>query len=169
MGIFINCLALIFSTIIVLCGISYFLREKNAGRLRYFMLIMGVFGALWSGGYGIMGFAETAKQAELFRTVGIVGVVGFMMTEALMIAYMIHLPKWLYRVYVAAFGLVGVIDLFFFIPDHHDFVRIDGRMCYYATNSMARKIHSGFLAFVTVTMVGMAVIWVCKKKIKCEA
>lgn len=169
MGIFINCLALIFSTIIVLCGISYFLREKNAGRLRYFMLIMGVFGALWSGGYGIMGFAETAKQAELFRTVGIVGVVGFMMTEAIMIAYMIHLPKWLYRVYVAAFGLVGVIDLFFFIPDHHDFVRIDGRMCYYATNSMARKIHSGFLAFVTVTMLGMAVIWVCKKKTKREA
>ena len=169
MGIFINCLALIFSTIIVLCGISYFLREKNAGRLRYFMLIMGVFGALWSGGYGIMGFAETAKQAELFRTVGIVGVVGFMMTEALMIAYMIHLPKWLYRVYVAAFGLVGVIDLFFFIPDHHDFVRIDGRMCYYATNSMARKIHSGFLAFVTVTMLGMAAIWVCKKKTKREA
>lgn len=169
MGIFINCLALIFSTIIVLCGISYFLREKNAGRLRYFMLIMGVFGALWSGGYGIMGFAETAKQAELFRTVGIVGVVGFMMTEALMIAYMIHLPKWLYRVYAAAFGLVGVIDLFFFIPDHHDFVRIDGRMCYYATNSMARKIHSGFLAFVTVTMLGMAVIWVCKKKTKREA
>ena len=169
MGIFINCLALIFSTIIVLCGISYFLREKNAGRLRYFMLIMGVFGALWSGGYGIMGFAETAKQAELFRTVGIVGVVGFMMTEALMIAYMIHLPKWLYRVYVTAFGLVGVIDLFFFIPDHHDFVRIDGRMCYYATNSMARKIHSGFLAFVTVTMLGMAVIWVCKKKTKREA
>lgn len=169
MGIFINCLALIFSTIIALCGISYFLREKNAGRLRYFMLIMGVFGALWSGGYGIMGFAETAKQAELFRTVGIVGVVGFMMTEALMIAYMIHLPKWLYRVYVTAFGLVGVIDLFFFIPDHHDFVRIDGRMCYYATNSMARKIHSGFLAFVTVTMLGMAVIWVCKKKTKREA
>lgn len=169
MGIFINCLALIFSTIIALCGISYFLREKNAGRLRYFMLIMGVFGALWSGGYGIMGFAETAKQAELIRAVGIVGVVGFMMTEALMIAYMIHLPKWLYRVYVAAFGLVGVIDLFFFIPDHHDFVRIDGRMCYYATNSMARKIHSGFLAFVTVTMLGMAVIWVCKKKTKREA
>ncbi len=169
MGILINCLALIFSTIIALCGISYFLREKNAGRLRYFMLIMGVFGALWSGGYGIMGFAETAKQAELFRTVGIVGVVGFMMTEALMIAYMIHMPKWLYRVYVAAFGLVGVIDLFFFIPDHHDFVRIDGRMCYYATNSMARKIHSGFLAFVTVTMLGMAVIWVCKKKTKREA
>lgn len=169
MGILINCLALIFSTIIALCGISYFLREKNAGRLRYFMLIMGVFGALWSGGYGIMGFAETAKQAELFRTVGIVGVVGFMMTEALMIAYMIHLPKWLYRVYVAAFGLVGVIDLFFFIPDHHDFVRIDGRMCYYATNSMARKIHNGFLAFVIVTMLGMAVIWVCKKKTKREA
>lgn len=169
MGIFINCLALIFSTIIALCGISYFLREKNAGRLRYFMLIMGVFGALWSGGYGIMGFAETAKQAEMIRAVGIVGVVGFMMTEALMIAYMIHLPKWLYRVYVAAFGLVGVIDLFFFIPDHHDFVRIDGRMCYYATNSMARKIHSGFLAFVTVTMLGMVVIWVCKKKTKREA
>ena len=50
MGIFINCLAVVFSTIIAICGISYFAREKNAGKLRYYMLVMGFFGALWSGG-----------------------------------------------------------------------------------------------------------------------
>ena len=46
MGIFINCLAVVFSTIIAICGISYFAREKNAGKLRYYMLVMGFFGAL---------------------------------------------------------------------------------------------------------------------------
>ena len=89
MGIFINCLAVVFSTIIAICGISYFMREKNAGALRYYMLVMGFFGALWSGGYGIMGFTETGEAAAVFRAVGLVGVVGFMMTEALMIAYML--------------------------------------------------------------------------------
>lgn len=166
MGIFINCLAVVFSTIIAICGISYFMREKNAGALRYYMLVMGFFGALWSGGYGIMGFTETGEAAVVFRAVGLVGVVGFMMTEALMIAYMVELPKWLFRAYAMIFGIFAVVDLYFFIPDQHTFVRLNGRMCYYSTNSFGRMVHNIFLAFVTVTMIAMAILWVHKEKPK---
>ena len=166
MGIFINCLAVVFSTIIAICGISYFKREKNAGALRYYMLVMGFFGALWSGGYGIMGFTETGEVAAVFRAVGLVGVAGFMMTEALMIAYMVELPKWLFRAYAMIFGIVAVVDLYFFIPDQHTFVRLNGRMCYYTTNSFGRMVHSIFLAFVVVTMIAMAILWVHKEKLK---
>ena len=166
MGIFINCLAVVFSTIIAICGISYFMREKNAGALRYYMLVMGFFGALWSGGYGIMGFTETGEVAAVFRAVGLVGVAGFMMTEALMIAYMVELPKWLFRAYAMIFGIFAVADLYFFIPDQHTFVRLNGRMCYYSTNSFGRMIHSIFLAFVAVTMIAMAILWVHKEKPK---
>ena len=166
MGIFINCLAVVFSTIIAICGISYFMREKNAGALRYYMLVMGFFGALWSGGYGIMGFTETGEVAAVFRAVGLVGVAGFMMTEALMIAYMVELPKWLFRAYAMIFGLFAVADLYFFIPDQHIFVRLNGRMCYYTTNSFGRMVHSIFLAFVAVTMIAMAILWVHKEKPK---
>ena len=166
MGIFINCLAVVFSTIIAICGISYFMREKNAGALRYYMLVMGFFGALWSGGYGIMGFTETGEAAAVFRAVGLVGVVGFMMTEALMIAYMVELPKWLFRAYAMIFGIVAVVDLYFFIPDQHTFVRLNGRMCYYSTNSFGRMVHNIFLAFVAVTMIAMAILWVHKEKPK---
>lgn len=123
MGLFINCLAVVFSTIIAICGISYFVREKNAGNLRYYMLVMGFFGALWSGGYGIMGFTETAENASIFRAVGVIGVACFMMTEALMTAYMIQIPKWLFHTYAAVFGIFAAVDLFFFIPDPHTFVR----------------------------------------------
>ena len=166
MGIFINCLAVVFSTIIAICGISYFMREKNAGALRYYMLVMGFFGALWSGGYGIMGFTETGEAAAVFRAVGLVGVVGFMMTEALMIAYMVELPKWLFRAYAMIFGIFAVVDLYFFIPDQHTFVRLNGRMCYYSTNSFGRMVHNIFLAFVAVTMIAMAILWVHKEKPK---
>lgn len=166
MGIFINCLAVVFSTIIAICGISYFKREKNAGALRYYMLVMGFFGALWSGGYGIMGFTETGEVAAVFRAVGLVGVAGFMMTEALMIAYMVELPKWLFRAYAMIFGIFAVVDLYFFIPDQHTFVRLNGRMCYYTTNSFGRMVHSIFLAFVAVTMIAMAILWVHKEKPK---
>ena len=166
MGIFINCLAVVFSTIIAICGISYFMREKNAGALRYYMLVMGFFGALWSGGYGIMGFTETGEVAAVFRAVGLVGVAGFMMTEALMIAYMVELPKWLFRAYAMIFGIFAVADLYFFIPDQHTFVRLNGRMCYYSTNSFGRMVHSIFLAFVAVTMIAMAILWVHKEKPK---
>ena len=166
MGIFINCLAVVFSTIIAICGISYFMREKNAGALRYYMLVMGFFGALWSGGYGIMGFTETGEVAAVFRAVGLVGVAGFMMTEALMVAYMVELPKWLFRAYAMIFGIVAVVDLYFFIPDQHTFVRLNGRMCYYSTNSFGRMVHNIFLAFVVVTMIAMAILWVHKEKPK---
>ena len=169
MGIFINCLAVVFSTIIAICGISYFMREKNAGALRYYMLVMGFFGALWSGGYGIMGFTETGEAAAVFRAVGLVGVVGFMMTEALMIAYMVELPKWLFRAYAMIFGIVAVVDLYFFIPDQHTFVRLNGRMCYYSTNSFGRMVHNIFLAFVVVTMIAMAILWVHQEKPKRQA
>ena len=166
MGIFINCLAVVFSTIIAICGISYFMREKNAGALRYYMLVMGFFGALWSGGYGIMGFTETGEVAAVFRAVGLVGVAGFMMTEALMVAYMVELPKWLFRAYAMIFGIFAVVDLYFFIPDQHIFVRLNGRMCYYSTNSFGRMVHTIFLAFVAVTMIAMAILWVHKEKPK---
>ena len=166
MGIFINCLAVVFSTIIAICGISYFKREKNAGALRYYMLVMGFFGALWSGGYGIMGFTETGEAAAVFRAVGLVGVAGFMMTEALMVAYMVELPKWLFRAYAMIFGIFAVADLYFFIPDQHTFVRLNGRMCYYSTNSFGRMVHNIFLAFVAVTMIAMAILWVHKEKPK---
>ena len=166
MGIFINCLAVVFSTITAICGISYFKREKNAGALRYYMLVMGFFGALWSGGYGIMGFTETGEVAAVFRAVGLVGVAGFMMTEALMIAYMVELPKWLFRAYAMIFGIFATVDLYFFIPDQHTFVRLNGRMCYYTTNSFGRMVHSIFLAFVAVTMIAMAILWVHKEKLK---
>ena len=169
MGIFINCLAVVFSTIIAICGISYFMREKNAGALRYYMLVMGFFGALWSGGYGIMGFTETGEAAAVFRAVGLVGVAGFMMTEALMVAYMVELPKWLFRAYAMIFGIFAVVDLYFFIPDQHTFVRLNGRMCYYTTNSFGRMVHSIFLAFVAVTMIAMAILWVHKEKPKRQA
>ena len=169
MGIFINCLAVVFSTIIAICGISYFMREKNAGALRYYMLVMGFFGALWSGGYGIMGFTETGEAAAVFRAVGLVGVAGFMMTEALMIAYMVELPKWLFRAYAMIFGIFAVVDLYFFIPDRHTFVRLNGRMCYYSTNSFGRMVHNIFLAFVVVTMIAMAILWVHKEKPKRQA
>ena len=166
MGIFVNCLAVVFSTIIASCGISYFVREKNAGKLRYYMLVMGFFGALWSGGYGIMGFTETTQNAAIFRAVGLIGVAGFMMTEALMIAYMAELPKWLFRAYAIVFGIFVVIDLIFFIPDQHTFVRIGGRMCYYSTNSLGRMVHNVFLVFVAVTMIAIAILWVRKDKPK---
>lgn len=166
MGILINCLAVVFSTIIAICGISYFMREKNAGALRYYMLVMGFFGALWSGGYGIMGFTETGEIAAVFRAVGLVGVAGFMMTEALMVAYMVELPKWLFRAYAMIFGVFAAVDLYFFIPDQHTFVRLNGRMCYYSTNSFGRMVHNIFLAFVAVTMIAMAILWVHKEKPK---
>ncbi|MGN1198790.1 MAG: ATP-binding protein [Acetatifactor sp.] len=164
MGLVVNCLAVVFSTIIAICGISYFIREKNAGSLRYFILIMGFFGALWSGGYGIMGFAESSEDAAVFRAIGLIGIAGFMMAEALMVAYMIELPKRLFRIYASVFGIFAAMDLLFFIPDYHEFVRINGRMCYYSTNSIGRAVHNAFLAFIAVTMIFIAIVWVHKEK-----
>ena len=47
MGIFINTLAIVCSTLVIIIGSSYFMREKAAGKLRYYLLIMSIFGALW--------------------------------------------------------------------------------------------------------------------------
>ena len=164
MGVFINCLAIICSTIIAICGISYFVREKNAGQLRYYLLYMSFFGVLWSGGYGIMGFMETAKTASFFRALGVVGIAGFMMMEAFLIAFMAHLPEKLFSAYKIVFQIFAFVDLLFFIPDKHEYVRINGRMCFYTTNSFGSNVHRLFLAFVTISLIGIGIIWCFKKK-----
>lgn len=164
MGLLVNSLALVFSTIVAICGISYFKREKNAGLLRYFMLVMGLFGALWSGGYGLMGFTETVEMAVVFRSIGLAGIAGFMMTEALMIAYMVGLPKWLYRVYAVTFGIFAVIDLYFFTRDYPIFIRIEGRMCFHSMESFGRRVHNLFLLFIGLSLISLAVVWVRKEK-----
>ncbi|MGN0425034.1 MAG: ATP-binding protein [Acetatifactor sp.] len=163
MGIFINTIAIICSTVIVVIGISYFMREKAAGRLRYYLLIMSIFGALWSGGYGLMGFMETAEEAIFFRRVGLTGIIGFMMTEALMVAYMTSLPKWLYYLYEAVFIGFGVFDLACFPADVNSYTRIGGRMCFYSHPSFWRNVHLAFLIFVCVTLIAMAINWTRKE------
>lgn len=166
MGVFVNCLAVICSTIIALCAVSYFIREKSSGYFRYFMLVMGFFGMLWSGGYGIMGFTETVTAATIFRFIGLFGVAGFMWTEALMIAYIIKPPRYLIILYAVILGIFAIADLSFFWVDYHDFVRIDGRMCFYTENSPSRVVHNLYLVVIGVTMIAIAVIWVRKEKRK---
>lgn len=164
MGLFVNCLSVVFSTIIAICGISYFKREKNAGWLRYFLLIMGFFGALWCGGFGIMGFTETPESAFVFRAIGLVGVAGFMMTESFMVAYMIKIPKKLLYIYLIVSIIFTIVDFIFFIPDYHEFVRINGRMCYYSINSFGRMIHTAFLTYIGVTLFVIGIVWLRKEK-----
>ncbi len=163
MGILVNTIAIVSATLIAIIGLSYFLREKAAGKLRYYLLIMSIFGALWSGGYGLMGFMETAGAATLFRRIGLFGIIGFMMTESLMIAYMTSIPKWLYYVYAIVYLVFGVIDLACNHPNPELYTRIGGRTCFYSEPSLWRNVHQGFLFFVCVTLIVMAVNWTRKE------
>lgn len=163
MGIFINTLAIVCSTLVIIIGTSYFMREKAAGKLRYYLLIMSIFGAFWSGGYGLMGFMETPDSATLFRGIGLVGVIGFMMTESLMIAYMISIPKWLYYLYEAVYIVFSVVDLACYAPNPELYTIIDGRMCFYSQPGLWRTIHYSFLAFVSTTLIAMAINWTKKE------
>ncbi len=156
MGIFVNCLSVVCATIVLTCGISYFLREKNSV-FRYFMLLMGFFGALWSGGYGIMGFVRSTEQAALFRIVGLIGVVGYMTAEVIMVAYNIKVPKKLFVVLSVAFCAFSVFDVL--LPDTLIFVRVADRMRFYVTNSFGRWFHNIFLVAVAIALITMAIVW----------
>ena len=55
MGLLVDGSIIILGTLCLVCGISYFIRERMGDAFRYCILLMGNLAALWCYGYGFMG------------------------------------------------------------------------------------------------------------------
>ena len=77
----------------LIMGLSYFLREKLAGAIRWFLLFLGIFTCVWCTFYGIMCFCENIEAAHVMRNIGLFGITAFLTTEAFLLIHMVEMGE----------------------------------------------------------------------------
>ena len=82
----ISCFLLIAGTVAAVCGISFFIRNREAsGRMRVYIFLYGVCSAVWCLFFGLIGLCDNMELCYLLRKAGVIGVVTFLMTETFLI------------------------------------------------------------------------------------
>ena len=167
MGYFINTSMVVLGMLGLIMGLSYFLREKLAGAIRWFLLFLGIFTCVWCSFYGIMGFCENIEAAHVMRNFGLFGIMAFLTTEAFLLIHMVEMVSPLNYICAGIFSTVAIADYIFF---SHKGTNIYARTLtgdrtfYYAAPCYEREVHYVFLAFTFVCFLVLDVIWFIKKK-----
>ena len=82
----INCILLVIGAVAAVCGISFYLRNKEAsGNIRIYILSCGNCAAIWCICFGLLGICQELELCNLFRRVGDIGIVAFLATEIFLV------------------------------------------------------------------------------------
>lgn len=167
MGMLVNYSLIICGVIALMSGISYYAREKKPRLFSCTMLAMSIFIFLWCGGYSFMGFSENEVSAYVGRTIGLIGIFGFLTTEVIFILNTIDAFAKIKRIIFIGLIIFASMDLIFYSrPEVLEFTRIDGRMCYYAREGFGRNFHNIYIIFMFVFMLTVGVCWYRNCKLK---
>ena len=167
MGNFINTSMVVLGMLGLIMGLSYFLREKLAGAIRWFLLFLGIFACIWCSFYGIMGFCRNFNTAHVMRNIGLAGITGFLTTEAFLLINMVDMIKPLRFVCGGIYAAAATADLIIFThrgTNIYARTLADDRTFYYAAPCFEREFHYVFLAFTFVSFLVLDIIWFFKKK-----
>ncbi len=167
MGMLVNFMLIICAVVALSAGVSYYGREKYNPLLGRSMLSLAVFAFCWCGGYSFMGFSEVEILAYIGRTVGLIGIFGFLMTECVLAIYVSGVFTKTRKMVIAFLVLFALIDLLLFAqPETVIFTKINGRTCYYACESIGRSFHGIYIILMFLFMFTLGVRWLLKCKLK---
>jgi len=168
-GTLFNVLLIVTGVLGLVMGLSYFIREKVSGFIRWYIMLLGISVFVWNEGYGLMGFTENLQFAFLMRDIGLSGLIVFLVTENLLVTYMCGLKG---KKVVVLEGLVAGMALadaiIFGMPNTNIFVREGERTVFYGNDVFGKYFHVAFLASYSLLMLVLDIIWAVKKKPKRE-
>ena len=94
MGIVVNCLSLMLSALLIVYGISFYIKNRGiARRINLFILLYCVFSALWCLCFGSIGLADNLDNAEILRKIGDFAIVAFLVNEVFFVTNMFREKK----------------------------------------------------------------------------
>ena len=145
-------------------GVTYFWREKKVGVqngvLRCAILGMGLSATVWSFGYGVIGIADNYGVAILFRTIGLVGVPGFMFSEAFLYIMQAEKRKLPRNAYIILFAILSFLDWYFFSnPEVDEFISIGSWTTFHGLPSPYRIYHNFYVVFTFLLLLYFGTKW----------
>ncbi len=168
MGAIINGSLIMLGTLLNICGISFYIREKEMGRIRIYIMLLGVCSGFWCLGFGFMGMYSSLPEIVFCKAVGMLATVVYMIVMVMMLLDLIGL-RW--RNVVIFTIVYGIYDLSDFVmiagPDGHEFVQVGGRTAYYyLIDSFSVRYHEICVA-ICISIIGVVgFLWLFGKKTK---
>ena len=161
MGELINSSVLILGTVAGICGISFYVREKEMGSLRVCIMLMGIFAALWCYGYGMMGMYTQLPNIAIARAVGMFSIIGYLGALLNLIIYLINMPMVYRKILTLCYIIYGMSDFIIMVKySDHQYIRVGGRTAYYIADGFATSYHKIFLVIAMAVLFGIGFIWI---------
>lgn len=166
----INCGLLILGTVAALCGTSFYLRNREAsGNIRFYIFSYGLCAAVWCYFFGVLGFCDDLELCNLFRKIGDIGVVSFLITETFLITDISGINPKITRIFKTLAIVAGFVDYLFFTQDNVNIFVRQGNWTTWTANpdgSLNRAIHSAYIAFTFLVLFFFGVAWMHNNRVK---
>ena len=166
----INCCLLIIGTVAAVCGLSFYLRNREAtGNIRFYIFLYGICAAIWCLFFGLIGFCDDMEACRIFRKAGDVGVVSFLITETFLITDISGARKLTARIFKILAVVAGIADYFIFSQDNvNTFVRIRNWTTWTANPDGAfnREFHSAYILFTFLVLFSFGIVWMRNNRVK---
>ena len=160
----INCVLLVLGTVASVCGISFYLRNREAtGNIRFYIFSYGNCAAIWCYFFGLIGFCDNLAMCSLLRKIGDIGIIAFLITETFLVTDISGASKKVTKTFKALSIIAGVADYLVFSQDHvNAFVRMDGWTTWVADPDGAfnRAFHSGFIIYTFFVLSSFGIVWI---------
>ena len=165
-----SCLLLIIGTVAAVCGISFFVRNREAsGSIRLYIFSYGISAAIWCIFFGCIGFCEDFEMCYIFRKIADVGVDVFLITETFLVTHISGAGKKPVRAFRLLSVIAGAVDYYFFSQNNvSSFVRENGWTTWTANpeGAFSRNVHTVYIAFTFLVLFSFGIIWFRNNKAK---
>ncbi len=166
----INCGLLIIGTVAAVCGLSFYLSNREAtGNIRFYICSYGICAAIWCLFFGLIGFCDDMGACEIFRKAGDIGIVSFLITETFLITDISGARKLTARIFKILAVVAGIADYFIFSQDNvNTFVRIRNWTTWTADpdGTFNREFHSAYILFTFLVLFSFGIVWMRNNRVK---
>ena len=168
----VNCLLLIAGTVAAVCGISFYIRNREgSANIRFIIFFYGMTAAVWCLFFGLIGFCDDFGLCSIFRKLGDVGIISFLITETFLVTDLSGINDRIANLFKNGSIVAGVVDLWFFSRNNVDqFVRINGWTSWVANPSpegaFCRGVHSAYVTITFLTLFILGIVWMKNNKVK---
>lgn len=170
MGIIVNCLSLMLSALLLVYGISFYLKNRGTSRrINFYILTYCLLSAVWCMSFGSIGLAVDFNNAEILRKIGDFAIAAFLVNEVYFVTTMFREKKRTIIILRTVIVVLGIIDFVVFSQTGvNQYIRV-GNWTTWVSNPQfwsARVIHFIYMAFGFLTALIAGIVWAKNNTLK---
>ncbi|MBR4515286.1 MAG: response regulator [Lachnospiraceae bacterium] len=170
MWVLTNCLLLMVGAVAAVFGISFYLRNRDtSGNMRIYILLYGVFSAIWCISYGLIGIIDDFAVCEALRKPGIASFEAFMVLETFIVTEMTGIKKPPAVIIRTLIIVLNIADFFIYSVEGMDIYERRGAWTTWRANpdySFNRSFHTVYMVLMFLVLFVFWIYWFKNVKMK---